>query len=100
MNLGPNSTPFTLPAEVFPSDMRAAGHGFATGWGKLGAALGTLFPVLLARLGESLLLYGVAVTSALGFLVTYLFRIEPRGRSLQELSGPDAAALAPRVTPP
>ncbi|MCZ0997288.1 MULTISPECIES: MFS transporter [Streptomyces] len=101
MNLGPNSTTFTLPAEVFPSEMRAAGHGFATGCGKLGAALGTfLFPVLLARLGESLLLYGVAVTSALGFLVTYLFRIEPRGRSLQELSGLDAAALAPRITPP
>ncbi|MFE5079043.1 MFS transporter [Streptomyces mirabilis] len=93
--------PGTPPAEVFPSEMRAAGHGFATGCGKLGAALGTfLFPVLLARLGESLLLYGVAVTSALGFLVTYLFRIEPRGRSLQELSGVDAAALAPRIAPP
>jgi hypothetical protein len=50
MNLGPNSTTFTLPAEVFPSEMRAAGHGFATGCGKLGAAMGTfLFPVLLAR---------------------------------------------------
>ncbi|MFC9635069.1 MFS transporter [Streptomyces mirabilis] len=86
---------------VFPSEMRAAGHGFATGCGKLGAALGTfLFPVLLARLGESLLLYGVAVTSALGFPVTYLCRIEPRGRSLQELSGLDAAALAPRIPPP
>jgi hypothetical protein len=42
----------------------------------------------------------VAVTSALGFLVTYLFRIEPRGRSLQELSGLDTAALAPRIAPP
>ncbi|MFF3563177.1 MFS transporter [Streptomyces sp. NPDC002574] len=101
MNLGPNATTFTLPAEVFPSDVRAAGHGFAAGCGKLGAALGTfLFPVLLNAVGTSALLYGVAATSALGLLVTWCFRIETRGRSLEELSGREAASLAARVTPP
>lgn len=101
MNLGPNATTFALPAEVFPSEVRAAGHGFAAGCGKLGAALGTfLFPVLLADVGESALLFGIACTTALAFVVTYLFRIEPRGRSLDEVSGAEAAAIAPRVTPP
>lgn len=101
MNLGPNSTTFTLPAEVFPADVRAAGHGFAAGFGKLGAALGTfLFPILLDSAGASPLLYGAAVTSALAFLVTWTLRIETRGRSLDDLSGLEAAAVSPRITPP
>ncbi|MER5529781.1 MFS transporter [Streptomyces sp. NPDC002677] len=89
------------PAEVYPSEMRTAGHGFAVGCGKLGAALGTfLFPVLLASVGESALLYGVAVVCALGFVITFAFRVESRGRSLDELSGAQTAAVAPRLTPP
>ncbi|MEU1593284.1 MFS transporter [Streptomyces sp. NPDC005708] len=101
MNLGPNATTFVLPAEVFPSEMRSAGHGFAAGCGKLGAALGTfLFPVLLADIGEAALLYGVAAACAGGFLITLAYRVEPRGASLDELSGIQAIKLAPRVTPP
>ncbi|MFJ4930037.1 MFS transporter [Streptomyces sp. NPDC088736] len=101
MNLGPNATTFTLPAEVFPADVRAAGHGFAAGFGKLGAAVGTfLFPVLLASVGTTPLLYGAATTSALAFLVTWTLRVETRGRSLDELSGLEAASVSPRITPP
>lgn len=101
MNMGPNATTFALPAEVFPSEVRASGHGFAAGLGKLGAALGTfLFPIVLDSTGPAPLLYGVAVTSALAFLVTWLFRIETRGRSLEELSGAEAASLSARITPP
>lgn len=101
MNMGPNSTTFALPAEVFPSEIRAAGHGFAAGMGKLGAALGTfLFPILLDVVGTSALLFAVAGTSALAFVITYVLRIEPRGRSLDEVSGHEVAAIAPRVTPP
>jgi hypothetical protein len=33
--MGPNATTYALPAEVFPSDIRAAGHGFAAGAAKL-----------------------------------------------------------------
>ncbi|MFL4903747.1 MFS transporter [Streptomyces sp. MMS24-I2-30] len=101
MNLGPNATTFALPAEVFPSEMRTAGHGFAAGCGKLGAALGTFrFPVLLSSVGESALLYGVAVACALGFVVALAFRVETRGRPLNELSGAEVTAITPRVTPP
>jgi nitrate/nitrite transporter NarK len=100
MNMGPNATTFALPAEVFPSEMRAAGHGFAAAWGKFGAAIGTFLFVLLAHIGEVPLLYAIAGTSVLAFIVTFVFRIETRGRSLHEVSGAEVAAVAPRVSPP
>jgi MFS family permease len=37
MNAGPNATTYALPAEVFPLEMRAAGHGFAAASAKFGA---------------------------------------------------------------
>ena len=101
MNAGPNATTFALPAEVFPSDVRAAGHGFAAACAKLGAAIGVFFfPILLDSVGPEALLFGVAGCTVLGLLVTVAFRIEPMGRSLDEVSGQEAAALAPRVAPP
>ena len=101
MNAGPNATTYALPAEVFPSEIRAAGDGFAAGSAKLGAALGVfLFPILLNDIGTSAVLFITAGACALGFVVTYAFRIEPRGRSLNEVSGHVVAALAPRPVPP
>ncbi len=44
MNVGPNSTTFILPAELFSTEIRASGHGFAAGAAKFGAALGIFFP--------------------------------------------------------
>jgi MFS family permease len=101
MNAGPNATTYALPAEVFPSEIRAAGVGFAAGSAKLGAALGVLlFPILMDSIGTSAVLFITAGACALGFLVTLAFRIEPRGRSLDEASGQAVAAIAPRPVPP
>ncbi|MDO8183980.1 MFS transporter [Conexibacter sp. JD483] len=101
MNAGPNATTYALPAEVFPSDIRAAGHGFAAACAKLGAALGVfLFPILLDDIGSSALLLILAGGCLLALLVTAVFRIETAGRSLEELSGADVAGVSPRVTPP
>jgi hypothetical protein len=101
MNAGPNATTYALPAEVFPSEIRAAGDGFAAGSAKLGAALGVfLFPILLQDIGTSAVLFITAGACALGFVVTLIFRIEPRGRSLNEVSGQAFAALAPAPAPP
>jgi MFS family permease len=101
MNAGPNATTYALPAEVFPSEIRAAGNGFAAASAKLGAAIGVfLFPILLTEIGTSAVLFITAGACALGFVVTFLFRIEPRGRSLNEVSGQTVAALAPRPVPP
>jgi hypothetical protein len=83
---------------VFPSECRAAGHGFAAGSAKFGAALGVfLFPILQGAIGNSALLFSVAGCCCLGLFITVLFRIEPKGRSLEEISG---SAIAPLAGPP
>jgi MFS family permease len=100
MNAGPNATTYALPAEVFPSEVRAAGHGFAAGCAKLGAALGVfLFPILQDSIGNSALLYMISGGCLLGLIVTVVFRIEPKGKSLEELSGDVVAPLAGRPVP-
>ena len=100
MNAGPNATTYALPAEVFPSEVRAAGHGFAAGCAKLGAAVGVfLFPILETSVGTSGLLYMIAGGCLIGLVVTVIFRIEPRGKSLDELSGSVIAPLAQRPVP-
>lgn len=101
MNAGPNATTYALPAEVFPGEVRAAGHGFAAACAKTGAALGVfLFPILLADLGSSTLLAILAGTSLAGLAVTWCFRVEPKGRGLADVSGAGVAAVAPRPVPP
>lgn len=101
MNAGPNATTYALPAEVFPSEVRAAGHGFAAASAKFGAALGVfLFPILLSDLGTAALLFCIAGCCLAGLAITALLRIEPKGRNLDELAGAELAELAPHPAPP
>lgn len=101
MNAGPNATTYALPAEIFPSEVRAAGNGFAAGCAKLGAAIGVFtFPVLLDDIGAGALLFGVAGCCLLGLLITVIFRVEPMGKSLEEVSGQELSEAPPRITPP
>ncbi len=101
MNAGPNSTTYALPAEVFPSEIRAAGHGFAAACAKLGAAVGVFFfPILLDSIGTSALLFGLAGTTLLALIITRVFRIETTGKSFDEISGRKLTELSPRPSPP
>jgi MFS family permease len=80
MNMGPNSTTFLLPAEVFPVRVRARGHGLAAACGKTGAAVGVLlFPVIQDDLGLGVLLVGVAVGCAIAGVITFVLRAEAPG---------------------
>ena len=82
-NLGPNAQTYLLAGEVFPTAIRGMGAGFAAAFAKIGAVLTAfLFPILLAAIGTQALLYGLIVTSILGAAVTWLFRIETTGVSL------------------
>ena len=84
---GPNVTTFVLPGELFPTRVRATGHGISAGVGKLGAFIGVfLFPVLQHSLGLRGTLLLTAGVSALGALLTLVLP-EPAGRSLEEISG-------------
>lgn len=47
LNAGPNLTTYILPAEIFPTCVRASCHGISAASGKLGAFLGTAaFPLV------------------------------------------------------
>jgi MFS family permease len=79
MNAGPNSTTFLLPAEVFPTHVRASGHGLGAAAGKLGAAVGVfLFPILQDDLGLPVLLVIIAGGCLLAAVVTAVARVGVR----------------------
>ena len=85
-SLGPNAQTYLLAGEVFPTAIRGAGAGFAAAFAKIGAvATAFLFPILLAAIGTRFLLYGLIVSSVLGAIVTWFFRIETAGVNLDQI---------------
>jgi putative MFS transporter len=85
-NVGPNAQTYLLAGEVFPTEVRGLGAGFAAMIGKVGAVATTYgFPILLVSLGTRTLLYGLAVSAVLGAVVTWIFRIETTGVNLDEI---------------
>ena len=86
MNLGPNATTFTMPPELFPTQMRASASGFAGSVAKLGATMGIFFlPALKADFGIPAVLGLMAIVSLLGLGVTLFFGEEVnREKSLEE----------------
>lgn len=87
-NLGPNAMTYLIAGEVFPTALRGTGAGFAASCAKVGAVLTAFaFPALMDAWGTTPLLIGLIGTSLLGALVTWRFRIETAGRSLDELDG-------------
>ena len=80
---GPGNTTYVLASEVYPTDVRAAGHGFATAFSRLGAVASTFFlPVLGKAIGTPKLLLLLAAGSALGGVFTWLFRVETTNQPL------------------
>jgi MFS family permease len=80
MNAGPNSTTFTLPPILFPTQLRATASGFAAGVAKIGATFGVfVLPILKGKFGVQAVLGMVVVVSVLGLVVTLVFRREDTG---------------------
>jgi MFS transporter, putative metabolite transport protein len=85
-NIGPNAQTYLLAGEVFPTAVRGMGAGFAAAFAKIGAvATAFLFPILLVDIGTRALRYGLVVTSILGAIVTWMYRIETTGVNLDEI---------------
>lgn len=85
-NMGPNAQTYLIAGEVFPTEVRGKGAGFAASFAKIGAVLTAfLFPVLLADFGTTAILLALVVASLLGAWVTWQFRIETAGLNLEEL---------------
>ncbi len=89
-NLGPNSQTYLLAGEVFPTRYQAVGAGFAASFAKIGAVMTAfLFPVLLSVIGTNALLFILIGTSLLGAVVTWRFRVETAGVSLETVDHSD-----------
>jgi MFS transporter, putative metabolite transport protein len=87
MNVGPNATTFILPAELFPTKLRATAHGFAAAFAKVGAVIGILImPILMNNFGIFTTMLIISGAAFIGLIVTCFFRIETMGKSLEELS--------------
>lgn len=90
MNMGPNSTTYILPAELFPTQVRASAAGLAAASAKIGATLGvSLLPLLQSHLGIPAVLALMIGVSILGLILTYAFRVEGQGRTLEKQHGAD-----------
>jgi len=73
------------PSEIFPTEIRATGVGFAAGMSRLGAAVGTfLLPIGLAQWGTGAVILTGAAVSAAGLLVAIAWAPETRGLELSQ----------------
>ncbi len=85
-NLGPNAQTYLIAGEVFPTSVRGRGAGFAASFAKIGAVLTAfLFPILLADWGTQVVLMLLVATSLLGAVLTWVWRIETKGASLEDI---------------
>ena len=87
INVGPNTTTFVLPSELYPVRYRTTGHGIAAASGKVGAGIATLLlPTLLYEWGLSQFMIVLAALMLVGAGVTYGFVPEPARKPLEEVS--------------
>ncbi|HSX13340.1 MAG TPA: MFS transporter [Chlamydiales bacterium] len=84
VNFGPNATTFLLPVEVFPTRLRATGHGFAAACGKTGATFGVFFlPMAFHALGLRTTMISVGILCLIGAMITVVARVETKGLALE-----------------
>ena len=85
---GPNTTTFVYPAEIFPVRVRTTSHGIAAAAGKVGAFIGTYaLTSLLPRIGLGDTSAIVGFIALAGAVVTITMLPEPKGQSLEVLTG-------------
>ncbi|GAA6060098.1 hypothetical protein JCM10212_003506 [Sporobolomyces blumeae] len=92
-NMGPNTTTFVIPGEVFPTRYRSTAHGISAASGKFGAIIAQIMAFKLKdRGGKNAFVPHILEIFALfmltGFFSTLLIP-ETKGKSLEELSGED-----------
>ncbi|WBM44721.1 MFS transporter [Pseudomonas putida] len=73
------------PSEIFPTEIRATGVGFAAGMSRLGAAVGTfLLPIGLSHWGTGAVMLIGAAVSTVGLLVAVAWAPETKGLELSQ----------------
>ncbi|AAT42678.1 MFS transporter [Picrophilus oshimae] len=90
-NIGPNSTTFILPTELFPTQVRTTAHGISAGAGKTGAAIFTFaLPSIEAALGLKGVFALLTGFSFIAVIITLLFIRETKQKSLEQTSRQDS----------
>ena len=80
---GPGQLTYVYAGEVFPTSVRATGHGFATAASRVGALLGiSAVPLFISTVGLSPALVVFGIIDLLGFGLTVWLAPEPKGKSL------------------
>lgn len=83
------------PGEVFPTEIRGVGVGFATAVSRVGAAAGTfLLPLSIASLGVNATMLIAAGISLVGGVVSHFLAPETKGKLLSETSAPNRRVIA------
>lgn len=76
------------PGEVFPTEIRGVGVGFATAVSRVGAAAGTfLLPLSIEQIGIGETMIIAAGISLIGGIVSQILAPETKGKLLSETSG-------------
>ncbi len=85
--IGPGSTDFVYPIELFPTEDRATAQGFGTSVSRIGAILGiTTFPFIVTIYGFSTSLFFFTGLSVIGLLATVFLATETKGKTLEEIN--------------
>ncbi|MFG0533740.1 MFS transporter [Pseudomonas sp. yb_2] len=83
------------PGEVFPTEIRGVGVGFATAASRVGAAAGTfLLPISMETYGVTTTVLIAGGVSLFGLIVTYFLAPETKGKLLSETSAPNTKRQA------
>jgi putative MFS transporter len=100
-NMGPNAQTYLLAGEVFPTQVRGTGAGFAAAFAKIGAVMTAfLFPMLMVDIGTRALLLILVGTSLVGAVITFAFRIETTGVNLEHIGAGAKQAQPIKETSP
>ncbi len=84
-NAGYGTLTSIYPGEVFPTEIRGIGTGFAAAVSRVGAGLGTfLLPWSMANLGTSATIMIAAAVASVGAVLSQWLAPETKGKSLSE----------------
>lgn len=78
---------YLYSAELYPTRLRAIGTAFSSAWLRAGSSVGPLLVgFIVSGFGVRFVFIAFAVIALTGGLVTLLFAVETKGKSLEELS--------------
>jgi putative MFS transporter len=78
---------YLYSAELYPTRLRAIGTAFSSAWLRAGSSIGPLLVgFIVSGFGVRFVFIAFAVIALTGGLVTLLFAVETKGKSLEELS--------------